>query len=148
LPDGTALRESAATTPGDDIVTVDVEGFRIGLTICYDLRFTGLFAAMAARGVDVLTVPAAFTLQTGMDHWHVLLRARAIETQCWVIAAGQWGQHPPNRRSYGHSLIADPWGTVVAESSAGEGVIVTDCTRETLSRVRSQLPCKQHVRQY
>jgi predicted amidohydrolase len=147
LPDGTRLHESAATTAGDEVVTVDVRGFNVGLTICYDLRFGALFSALVNRGIDVLTIPAAFTQQTGMDHWHVLLRARAIETQSWLVAAAQWGQHPPNRRSYGHSLISDPWGIVVAQSSYGEGVILADCEREVISRVRRRLPCRQHLRE-
>lgn len=146
LPDGRTLRESEGTTPGTDAVVVEVSGFRIGLSICYDLRFSGLFAELARRGVDLITVPAAFTEQTGKDHWHVLLRARAIEWQCWVLAAAQWGSHPRARRSYGHSLLADPWGVVVAECSNREGVVVAEVDRELLETVRAQLPCAAHRR--
>ncbi|MEN9581756.1 MAG: hypothetical protein RJA70_4765, partial [Pseudomonadota bacterium] len=110
LPGGQTLRESDATSSGNRVVVTEVEGFRVGLSICYDLRFSELYKALSEQGAEVLTLPAAFTEQTGMAHWHVLLRARAIEWQCFVLAAGQWGQHGA-RRTFGHSLIVDPWGT-------------------------------------
>ncbi len=146
LPDGTALRESAGTSAGDSVVCVDVDGYRVGLSICYDLRFSNLFALLSERGADVITVPAAFTDQTGKAHWHALLRARAIETQCWVIAAGQWGSHPGARRTYGHSLVVDPWGIVVAEASDREGVVITTIDPQLVADVRSRIPCGQHRR--
>jgi predicted amidohydrolase len=146
LPDGTQLLESVATLAGAEPVVVELEGFRFGLSICYDLRFPELYRALVERGAEVLLVPAAFTLQTGKDHWHPLLRARAIESQAWVVAAAQWGKHPKGRASYGHSLVADPWGTVVAESSDGVGVIVADLDRAYLERVRNTLPSLKHRR--
>lgn len=147
LPDGQALRESEGTSPGDDVVSAEIEGFRFGLSICYDLRFPALYASLARQGVDVVTVPAAFTLQTGKDHWHVLLRARAIEGQAWVVAAAQWGQHPRDRRTYGHSLVVDPWGTVVAESSEREGVVTATLDQHFLAQVRRRIPCALHRRE-
>ncbi len=146
LSDGTVLSESEATQSGDQTVVIDIGGTPVGLSVCYDLRFPELYRALVDKGAEVLLVPAAFTLQTGKDHWHVLLRARAVESQCWVVAAGQWGKHPKGRASYGHSLIADPWGVVVAESSDGEGVAVADLDRELLSRVRASVPSLRHRR--
>lgn len=144
LSDGTVLSESEATQSGDQLVVADVGGTPVGLSICYDLRFPELYRGLVDRGAEVLLVPAAFTLQTGKDHWHVLLRARAIESQCWVVAAGQWGKHPKGRASYGHTLIADPWGVVVAECSDGEGVAVADLDRALLRRVRESVPSLRH----
>jgi predicted amidohydrolase len=146
LPDGTTLRESSATASGDEPVVVDVEGFRVGLSICYDVRFPELYRRLADLGAEVLLVPAAFTLHTGKDHWHVLLRARAIEAQCFVVAAAQWGKHPQGRVTYGHSLVVDPWGTVVAEASDQVGVVVADLDRGYLARVRAALPSLRHRR--
>lgn len=146
LSDGTVLAESEATTGGEGAVVVEVGGFRVGLSICYDLRFPELYRALSDQGAEVLLVPAAFTLQTGKDHWHVLLRARAIESQSWVVAAGQWGKHTRGRASYGHSLVADPWGLVVAECSDGLGVVTAELTRELLERVRGSVPSLRHRR--
>jgi len=144
LPDGTRLRESDTTTAGKDPVVVPVEGFNVGLSVCYDLRFPELYRALVDRGAEVVLVPAAFTLTTGKEHWHVLLRARAIEAQTWVVAAGQWGRHPRGRASFGHSLIADPWGTVVAEAADRVGFVVADVERADLVRVREALPSLRH----
>jgi deaminated glutathione amidase len=146
LPDGTKLLESEAVSAGVEPVVVEVSGFKLGLSICYDLRFPELYRALVERGAEVLLVPAAFTLQTGKDHWHVLLRARAIESQTWVVAAAQWGRHPRDRASYGHSLIVDPWGTVVAEASDRAGVVLADLDREYIRRVRRAVPCLEHRR--
>jgi predicted amidohydrolase len=146
LPDGSELRESAAVTEGAEPVVVEIGGFRVGLSICYDLRFPELYRALVDRGAEVLLVPSAFTLQTGKDHWHVLLRARAIESQCWLVAAAQWGRHPKNRASYGHALIVDPWGTIVAECSDRVGLVIADTDRAYLERVRSMLPSLAHRR--
>jgi predicted amidohydrolase len=148
LLDGTKLTESAASSAGDRVVTVDVGGFRFGLSICYDLRFPELYRALVDRGSEALVVPAAFTLHTGKDHWHPLLRARAIECQCWVIAAGQWGKHGDGRSTYGHSMVIDPWGTVVAECSDRVGFVVADIDKEHLERVRSSLPSLKHRRSF
>ncbi|MBE7479445.1 MAG: carbon-nitrogen hydrolase family protein [Polyangiaceae bacterium] len=144
LPDGSEISESAATTAGREPQVIDVLGYRLGLSICYDLRFPELYRALADRGAEVLLVPAAFTLLTGKDHWHVLLRARAIEAQCFVLAAAQWGTHPKGRTTYGHSLLADPWGTVIAEASDGPGVVVAELDPAVLARVRANLPSLTH----
>src|SRR6188768_2471304 len=141
LRDGTVLSESAATTAGAAPVTFDIGKFRIGLSICYDLRFPELYRALVERGANVLVVPAAFTAHTGKDHWHPLLRARAIESQCFVIAAAQWGKHPLGRTTYGHSLVVDPWGTVMAEASDKVGFIGTTLDLDYLEQVRAAVPC-------
>ncbi len=145
LPDGTRQRESSSSTAGSETVVVEVEGFGVGLSICYDLRFPELYRRLVDQGARILVVPAAFALLTGKDHWHVLLRARAIESQCYVIAAGQWGKHPgPNRATYGKSLIVDPWGEVIAQCSEGEGLCCATVQGATLERIRGSLPCLQH----
>jgi len=126
--------------PGADVVCVDVEGVRAGLSICYDLRFPELYRRLAADGAQVLLVPAAFTTHTGRDHWEVLLRARAIENQCYVVAAGQSGEHDPGRSCYGHSMVVDPWGTVVAQAVDGVGIVVADLALDRVERIRAELP--------
>jgi predicted amidohydrolase len=136
--------ESAATTAGASVVLVDVAGFKVGLSICYDLRFPELYRAMTEQGAEVLLVPAAFTLHTGKDHWHVLLRARAIEAQAFVLAAAQHGGHPGGRQTYGHSLVVDPWGTVIAEASDGAGLAQATLERGRLEAVRRSLPSLAH----
>jgi predicted amidohydrolase len=146
LPDGTTLRESEATSAGVEPAVVHISGFRVGLSVCYDLRFPELYRALVDRGAEVIVVPAAFTLQTGKDHWHVLLRARAIESQCWVMAAGQWGVRPKGPPSYGHSMIVDPWGTIVAEASERVGFVCAHGDRTYLDRVRNMLPSLRHRR--
>jgi predicted amidohydrolase len=144
--DGATYRESASTSRGAEPVAIDIAGFKVGLSVCYDLRFPELYRALARLGADILTVPAAFTLQTGKDHWHVLLRARAIESQAYVVAAAQWGGHPRGRRTYGKSCVIDPWGDVIAQASEGEGVVVATIDRERIARVRAQLPSLEHRR--
>lgn len=146
LSDGTRLRESEATTAGETPRVVDIGGFKVGLSICYDLRFPELYRALADRRAELIVVPSAFTLHTGRDHWHVLLRARAIESQSWVAAAGQWGRHPRDRVTYGHSLIVDPWGTVVADASDGVGLVLGRIERARLDEVRCGLPSLRHRR--
>jgi predicted amidohydrolase len=146
LAEGSRYRESANTTAGSTPVVVPVGGFGVGLSVCYDLRFPELYRALVDRGADVLTVPAAFTLHTGKDHWHVLIRARAIESQAWVIAAAQCGTHPQGRATYGHSMVVDPWGTPVAEASDHVGVVVADVKRSDLEKVRGNLPSLKHRR--
>jgi predicted amidohydrolase len=118
----------------------------VGLSICYDVRFPELYRKLVAAGAEVLVVPAAFTLHTGKDHWHVLLRARAIESQCYVAAAAQWGSHPGGRKTYGHSLVADPWGTVIAECSDGVGFGSASIERQRLDEVRRSLPSLRHIK--
>jgi predicted amidohydrolase len=146
LQDGTSLSESSGTTPGDGegVVTFDIGRFRVGLSICYDLRFPELYRALVTRGANVLLVPAAFTVHTGKDHWHTLLRARAIESQSFVVAAGQWGKHPRGRTTYGHSLVVDPWGAVIAETSDKVGVVTAALDLSYLDQVRAAVPCLQH----
>lgn len=146
LQDGTSLLESAATSAGDSLVTFDIGAFRIGLSICYDLRFPELYRGLVSRGANVLLVPAAFTVHTGKDHWHTLLRARAIESQCYVVAAAQWGTHPRGRTTYGHSLVVDPWGAVIAEASDRVGVVGATLDLGYLEQVRAAVPCLAHRR--
>jgi deaminated glutathione amidase len=144
--DGQRYRESASCAPGDKPVVASVAGANVGLSICYDLRFPELYRTLVDAGAEVLVVPAAFTLATGKDHWHVLLRARAIESQCYVIAAAQWGAHPKGRRTFGKSCIVDPWGEVIAQASEGEGVAVATLDPKYLQQVRASLPSLQHRR--
>jgi nitrilase len=146
-PDGAAYKESAVVKPGDAVVTYDCEGVTIGCSICYDLRFPALFQALAEKGAEVIALPAAFTLQTGKDHWDVLLRARAIETETYVCAAAQTGTFTvgnETRATYGHSLVADPWGHVVAKASDGVGIVSTRLDPEVVRRTRALIPVAQH----
>ncbi|MDF3069480.1 MAG: Aliphatic amidase AmiE [Polyangiaceae bacterium] len=136
--------ESDATSAGADVAVAEVSGFKLGLSICYDLRFPELYRALSDLGAEVLLVPAAFTLHTGKDHWHVLLRARAIEAQAFVVAAAQQGSHPGNRQTYGHSLVVDPWGTVIAEATDGVGLVTATLERARLTTVRRSLPSLSH----
>ncbi len=141
--DGAKFHESATVDPGKAIVTYDCEGVTIGCSICYDVRFPELYQQLARQGAQLIAVPAAFTLLTGKDHWEVLLRSRAIETECWVAAAGQWGSYQTpagERQSYGQSMIIDPWGTVVARVSEGLGSASAGIDMSLLDRVRSQIP--------
>jgi predicted amidohydrolase len=137
---GLVYRESDAEEPGDEPVVVDVEGWPTGLTICYDVRFPELYRILALQGAELVTVPAHFTLYTGKDHWELLLRARAVENQYFVAAAAQIGETLPGRLSYGRSLIADPWGTVVAMAPDEETVIAAELDRRRLEDVRAKLP--------
>lgn len=140
LADGTRLVESDTVEPGDQLVVADTVAGPLGLSVCYDVRFPELYRGLVDRGAELLTVPAAFTLTTGKDHWHVLLRARAIEQQCYVLAAAQTGVHFGRRASYGHALVVDPWGTVLAECGDGEGVAVANVDRDVVARYRRELP--------
>src|SRR6187431_484169 len=146
LQDGTVLAESSGTSPGQSLSTFDIGRFRVGLSICYDLRFPELYRGLVSRGANVLLVPAAFTVHTGKDHWHTLLRARAIESQAYVVAAAQWGKHPRGRTTYGHSLVVDPWGTVIAQASDRVGVVSADLDLQYLEQVRAAVPCLEHRR--
>jgi predicted amidohydrolase len=137
---GRVYRESEAEEPGDEPVVAAAAGWPVGLSICYDLRFPELYRVLALHGAELLTVPANFTLATGRDHWHVLLRARAIESQCYVVAAAQVGEPAPGRPSYGHSVVVDPWGTVLADAPDEETVIAADLDRGRLRRIRETLP--------
>ena len=141
------VRESDTDAPGTGPVIADLGDVRVGLTICYDLRFPELYRAYGVAGATVVTVPAAFLERTGRDHWEVLLRARAIENQCFVAAANQYGTLPAGLTAYGRSMIIDPWGTVIAQASDGQGVIAAECDHELLERVRAQVPSLAHRRQ-
>ncbi len=137
---GQSYRESEAEEPGDEIVVAEAEGWQIGLTICYDLRFPELYRILALGGAELVTVPAAFTLYTGKDHWELLLRARAVENQLYVAACNQWGTFAPGKQTYGRSLIADPWGTVLACAPDEDCVISAEVDRPRLERIRASLP--------
>jgi predicted amidohydrolase len=137
---GHAYRESDAEEPGDELVVAEAEGWKVGLSVCYDVRFPELYRILALEGAELVTVPANFTLYTGKDHWHLLLRARAVENQLYVAAAAQFGEPWPGKPSYGRSLIADPWGIVLAEAPDEETVIVAQVDRARLADVRAKLP--------
>jgi predicted amidohydrolase len=137
---GVAYRESETEDAGEEVVVGDAAGTPIGLTVCYDLRFPELYRILALRGATVISVPAAFTMETGRDHWMVLLRARAIENQLFVIGAGQVGKAPPHHRSYGRSAIIDPWGVALATAPDSECHIVADLDFHELERIRDSLP--------
>ena len=144
LPDGTKLEESATVEPGREVVVTDTAFGKLGLSVCYDVRFPELYRALVDLGAIVMAIPAAFTLTTGKDHWHVLLRARAIESQSYVLAAAQTGHHHGDRRSYGHALICDPWGVVLAECGEGEGFASAFIDSDLVARVRASLPSLKH----
>lgn len=140
IPGRVSAKESDSVAPGDEIVTVEIEGVTFGLAICYDLRFPELFRLLALKGAEVLVNPAAFMLYTGRDHWEVLLRARAIENQAWMLAAAQWGQHEPAQACYGRSLVIDPWGTVVAQASDGVGLVIAEIDTALVAKQRAEVP--------
>lgn len=136
-----SYQESRSVAPGDETVVAEIAGVRTGLTICYDLRFPELYRRLAVEGAArVLVVPAAFMMHTGRDHWEVLLRARAIENQCYVVAAGQIGDHDPGRTCFGRSMIIDPWGTVLAQAPDAVGVVTADLDFDRLDKIRTELP--------
>ena len=141
LADGTRMRESQGTAPGDRAVVTAMPFGALGLTVCYDVRFPTLYQRLADLGAVAIAVPAAFLANTGRAHWHVLLRARAIETQCYVLAPAQHGDHGHRgRRSFGHGLIVDPWGEVVAECEDGDGFAMAEVDPDRVAAVRAQLP--------
>ena len=143
---GVEYRESDHEQAGDSISVADVDGFRIGLTVCYDLRFPELFRALLDQGASAFTVPSAFTSATGKDHWEPLLRARAIENQAFVLAANQVGRAEPAYDSWGHSMIVDPWGDVLAEVTDGEGFACAELDLERQAEIRRKLPAVDHRR--
>ena len=146
VDEGESYRESNSMYPGEDIVHVDTPAGRVGLTICYDLRFPELYRRLVDDGATLFTVPAAFTVPTGDAHWHTLLRARAIENLAYVIAAGQYGEHPDDRSTYGHSLICDPWGRILAEQAEGDCVVAADIDPALPARLRSEFPALSNRR--
>jgi predicted amidohydrolase len=147
VPGGKRFRESEAIEPGvAEAIVAPTPWGGLGLSICYDLRFPELYRALAARDARIVAVPSAFTLETGKDHWHALLRARAIENQLYVFAPAQFGAHGPTRRSYGHALVVDPWGVVIAECGDHEGVALARIDLGYQDQVRAALPCLSHRR--
>lgn len=140
IPSRVSYRESRTVAAGDTAVTVDVEGLRVGLSVCYDLRFPELYRRLAVDGTQLVLVPSAFMGHTGRDHWEVLLRARAVENQCYVAAAAQIGDHEPGRTCYGRSMVVDPWGLVLAQAPDETTVAVADVEPERLKRTRAELP--------
>src|SRR4051795_6987906 len=149
LEGGESYRESANYQPGETAVISDLPWGRIGLTICYDMRFPALYRALAESGASFLTAPSAFTRKTGEAHWHILLRARAIENGCFMFAAAQGGLHENKRETYGHSLIVDPWGVVLAEAVGNEpGIIMAEIDVAKVETARKAIPSLQHGRRF
>ena len=146
VPGGLSINESDSICAGQDVVVAETTLGKIGLSICYDLRFPEMYRALVDQGAEIIAVPSAFTLTTGKDHWHTLLQARAIECQAWVMAPGQWGQHDAKgmRQSYGHSLIVDPWGHVVADKGHGEGLCLAEIDLDRIHSVRQSIPVQTH----
>ena len=148
IPDGQTYRESAHYRPGEVAVLADLPWGRVGLTICYDVRFPALYRALAKAGAGILTVPSAFTRFTGEAHWHVLLRARAIETGCFVIAPAQCGSHARGRQTYGHSLIVAPWGEVLADGGEESGISLAEIDLQRVDQARGMVPALSHDRSF
>lgn len=146
LPGRVTVRESDGRHAGSDVVTAPTELGVVGMSICYDLRFPELYRRLALAGATIATVPSAFTAHTGAAHWEPLLRARAIENQMFVIAPNQTGTSPHGFHDYGHSLIVDPWGTVIARAGDGEAVVTAEIDLATVDRIRHEMPCLQHAR--
>lgn len=146
LPDGSRYRESASFAPGDSACVADLGWGRLGLSICYDVRFPALYQALAQAGAAVIAVPAAFTVPTGRAHWHVLLRARAIETGCFIVAAAQTGRHEDGRETYGHSLVVDPWGEVLLDMGEAPGEALVSLDLDRVEEARQRIPSLRHVR--
>ena len=141
-----SYRESAVFEPGNSLHTVEIGGWPVGLAICYDLRFPAQARALAEAGARLLVYPSAFTQVTGRAHWHMLVRARAVENGCYVLAANQCGEHNSKRRSFGHSVLVDPWGEVVAELDDRPGVLVADVNDDRVNRIRQAMPLHDHQR--
>jgi predicted amidohydrolase len=148
LPSGETYRESNTVQAGDDAVLANLPWARIGLTVCYDLRFPQLYRTLAKAGAEILAVPSAFTETTGKAHWHVLLRARAIENACFVMAPAQGGEHANGRRTYGHSLIVGPWGEILAEGGTEPGIVAAELDFEAIAAARGKVPALNHDRPY
>ncbi|MBI1746404.1 MAG: carbon-nitrogen hydrolase family protein [Acidobacteria bacterium] len=146
LPGGAVFQESRFVRPGNEIIVIDTRLGKIGLTICYDLRFPEIYRRLTQAGAEIIFVPSAFTEYTGKDHWEVLLRARAIENLAYIVAPAQYGQHNPTRRSYGKSMIIDPWGNVIARASDKPGPILAEIDYDFQSKIRQELPCLNHIR--
>ena len=141
-------QESATIEPGEDALVVDTPFGRLGLSVCYDIRFPELYRQMAAVGMDILAVPSAFTARTGAAHWEILVRARSVENLCYTIAANQGGFHKNGRETFGHSMIVDPWGAVLASLTQGAGVVTAEFDRDRLEKVRAAFPVLEHTKLY
>jgi deaminated glutathione amidase len=148
LANGESYRESRNYRPGEQAVLADLPWGRLGLTICYDLRFPALYRALAEAGATMLAIPSAFTKQTGEAHWHTLVRSRAIENGCFVFAAAQGGKHENGRDTYGHSLIVDPWGRIIAEGGTDPGVVMAEIDPAEIANARARIPSLQHGRRF
>ena len=148
LANGESYRESNSYRPGEVAVVADLPWGRLGLSVCYDLRFPALYRALAEAGASFLAIPSAFTKQTGEAHWHVLMRARAIENGCFVFAAAQGGRHEHGRETFGHSLVVDPWGKIIAEGGTEPGVIIADIDPAQVTAARSRIPSLLHGRRF
>ncbi len=148
LAGGESYRESNAFRPGGRTVLADTPWGVLGMTVCYDLRFPQLYRTLAQAGADFLAIPSAFTVPTGKAHWHVLMRARAIENGCFVFAPAQWGEHAEGRRTYGHSLIVDPWGEVLADADEGVGIVSARIDVAAIAKARRMVPSLQHDRSF
>ena len=148
LPSGESYRESRRYVAGDKAVVAPLPWGNLGITICYDMRFPGLYRNLAQAGAEFLTMPSAFTVPTGKAHWHVLLRARAIEAQCFVLAAAQGGKHDNGRETYGHSLVVGPWGEILAEGGTEPGVIFADIDPAKVAEARGRVPSLEHDRPF
>jgi predicted amidohydrolase len=148
LPNGEIYRESKNFRPGHEAVVAQLPWGKLGVTICYDLRFPGLYRALAQAGAELLAIPAAFTRPTGQAHWHTLMRARAIENGCFVLAAAQAGKHENGRETYGHSLVVAPWGEIIAEAGVEPGVLYADIDMAKVAEARGQVPSLTHDRPF
>lgn len=148
LAGGESYRESNSYRPGELAVLADLPWGRLGVTICYDLRFPALYRALAEAGATMLAIPSAFTRQTGEAHWHVLMRARAIENGCFVFAAAQAGKHESGRETFGHSLIVDPWGRTLAEGGSEPGLVMAEIDPAEVSKARARIPSLEHGRRF
>lgn len=148
LPDGKVIRESSSYRPGERAVVAETPWGRLGMTVCYDVRFPHLYRSLAQKGAEFLSVPSSFQRQTGKAHWHTLMKARAIENAAYVLAPAMCGEHPGNRQTYGHSLIIDPWGEVLADGGEEPGIIYADIDPGKVAKIRGMMPSLQHDRPY
>jgi predicted amidohydrolase len=148
LPDGRSIRESSAYRPGEQAVVAATPWGKLGMTVCYDLRFPGLFRALAQAGASFISIPSSFQRQTGKAHWHTLVKARAIENASFILAPAMCGEHPGNRQTYGHSLIVDPWGEVLADGGEQPGIVYADIDPAAVARVRGMMPALTHDRAF
>lgn len=148
LPDGKVIRESSAYRPGGKAVIAQTPWGKLGMTVCYDLRFPGLFRTLAQAGAQIITVPSSFQRQTGKAHWHVLLQARAIENACFIVAPAMCGEHAGSRQTFGHSLVVNPWGEVVADGGDGPGIAYAEIDMQRVAKVRGMIPSLTHDRAF